>query len=156
MLLGEAWEVSLARGRPRGDPTQGLGLNSGSGDVVPRLGVLFPTPLLQPLSKHVVPTRGTLANVPQQWVSSLQLASSAQPDRFLMPASWSALWKSAWARGPFPDTCCFQARKVSHNHFVSRALSFPIHAALSPQPLSLLPSTGAQTPHIPLHMYRSG
>lgn len=146
MLFGKAWEVSLERGWP------GLGLHSGSGGVPP-LGALFPSPHPVHLSKHVVRTSVMLANVPQQWVSSSQLASSAQPDPSLVPASWSALWKSAWARVPIPDTCCFQARKVSHSRFVSYAPCFPIHAGLSPQPLSLLPSMAAQAlPQPPLHV----
>lgn len=138
---------SLARGGLR-DPSEGLGFYFKRG-VPPTLGVLFPTPYLENPSKHVVPTSVVFASVPQQWVSSSQLAASAQPDPFFVPASLH----TPWARVPFPDTCCFQAQNVSRSPFVSCAPSFSIHAGLSPQPISLLPSTTAQTPpQQPLHV----
>lgn len=112
----------------------------------PQLGSsALPRTLRTPPSTWSLP----VANVPQQWVSSSQLAASAQPDPFLVPASWHTLW----ARVPFPDTCCFQAQNISHSRFVSCAPSFSIRTGLSPQPISLLPSTTAQTPpQRPLHV----
>lgn len=145
MLFGDVWEVSLASGRPR-NPARGLGSYSESGGVSPPPWGLFPTPNPQSLSEHVAPTRGMLANVPQQWISSSKLASSAQPDPSPVPARWSVPWKSAWARVPFPDTCCFQAWTVSHSHFVSYAPFFPIHEGINPQPFSLLPRGCPDTP----------
>lgn len=64
MLFGEVQEAGLARGRP-GEPTEGLGLYSGSGGVSPPLEVLFPTPHPRSLSKHMVPANAMLANVQQ-------------------------------------------------------------------------------------------
>lgn len=57
-----------------------------------RSGGVSATPIPQPVSKHVVspapappPLHGVLAPVPQQWISSLKLACSAQPDPSLVP-----------------------------------------------------------------------
>lgn len=95
-------------------------------EVCPHTWIFFPTPHPENPSKHVVPTSIMFANVPQQWVSSSQLAASAQPDPFLVPASWH----TPWARVPFPDTC---------------APSISICTGLSPQPISLLPSNYPDT-----------
>lgn len=115
------WETRPGRGGP-GDPAQGLH------SAVEVEGLCGPPdlgsssrPSPQPVYGHVVSHRGTLAAVPQQWVSWWKLASWAQPDPPLVPASWSARWKSAWATGPFPDTCCFQAGETFHG----RAPCFP-------------------------------
>lgn len=132
-----AWETRPVWERPRG-LCSGTPLCRGSGGAVrsPRPG-LPPARPPQPVHRHVVSDRGNLAAVLQQWVSWWKLASWAQPDPPLVPASWSARWKSAWATGPFPDTCCFQAREAFHG------------------PRSLLPSRGRPQPLLTSEQLRS-
>lgn len=144
MLFGEVREAGLAREKP-GLPTERLGLYSGNGGVSSNLGsLLYPTPPFPlqahgPHQCHACQCSSTVG-----FIIATCLFCSARS--FLVPASWSARWKSAWARVPFPDTCCFQAQKVSHCCLVSCAPFFPIHRGLSPQPVSWLPSTAVQTP----------
>lgn len=128
MLFGEVWEVSLARERRR-DPTWGTWILFQKCRCEPP--TLGSSSLLQTPSASASTWPSPVAHLPMFLNSGFHhrnLASSAQPDPSLVPAGWSAPWKCAWARVPFPDTCCFQARKYPR-------------AVLSPR---LLPSLSAK------------
>lgn len=128
--------MNLGRERPR-DPTWGTWILLQKWRCEPpTLGVLVPAPDPQCLCKHVARTRGTLANVPQQWISSSKPCLFCSARSSLVPAGWSAPWKCAWARVPFPDTCCFQARKYPRAVLSPRLPPSPFTkgSALSPSP----------------------
>lgn len=133
---GDMWEASLQGEGP------GLGLHSGM-EVCPSLG---------PSSLSC-----TLSTPPSTWspaVSCLPMFLNSGFHHRNLPLLLSQILPSCQPAGalpgnlpgrvPVPDTCCFQARRVSHSRCLLRP-SFPIRAGPSPQPIPLLLSMAAQT-----------
>ena len=146
MLFGEVREVNLGRERPR-DPTWGTWILLQKWRCEPpTLGVLVPAPDPQCLCKHVACTRGTLANVPQQWISSskpcLFCSARSSPRASRLERSLEV----CLGQSPIPRHLLLPSSEIPQSCFISQTPSFPIHEGLSPQPLSSLPQGYPDTP----------